>query len=307
VARIRNIKPDFFTDAELCDLSPLHRLLFQALWCQADRDGILEDKPRELKVKCLPFDDCDVEGMLWDLHSTGFIVRYEVGGERLIHIQGFATHQKFHRDEKPRGLPTPDLGTVRAPCQHPADTLPARGATSDPASDTKVPPRASTPDIGCLTSDVGTPEPLRVAVGSANSVSSMSGTNAPGVARAAVGVVDGGETLEEGIKRIWLKKRGKPWVWLTGHEQELRPAFDMAGGDVAEVLRVFEAALDKTYPRLTKLRHLAEHWNDYAATRGPEPRAGNPNARATDADRFGRGYEPPLTASGSVDLLAGGQ
>lgn len=113
MARIRNIKPDYFTDAELADLSPLHRLLFPALWCQADRDGRLEDKPRELKVKCLPYDDCDVDRLLADLHAAGFIVRYEADGRRYIAIRGFGEHQRFHKDEKPAGFPAPPEPTQR--------------------------------------------------------------------------------------------------------------------------------------------------------------------------------------------------
>lgn len=130
MARIRSIKPDFFTHAELCDLSPLHRLLFAAMWCHADRDGRLEDRPRELKVKCLPYDDCDVDAMLWDLHRKGQIIRYEVDGHRYLAIPSFASHQKFHRDEKPRGFPPPPAvevapSPVPARCQQPAEPVPA--------------------------------------------------------------------------------------------------------------------------------------------------------------------------------------
>lgn len=146
MARIRTIKPDFFTDAELADLSPLHRLLFQALWCHADRDGRMEDKPREIKVKCMPYDACDVHAMLGDLHGAGFIIRYQLGGKRYLAIPGFGEHQRFHKDEKPAGYPPPPEPTQR-------------GATDSEVTltDTEVSsprPEVSTPEP-CLVSDVG--------------------------------------------------------------------------------------------------------------------------------------------------------
>jgi hypothetical protein len=113
MARIRTIKPEFFVDADLCELSPLHRLLFQGLWCQADRDGKLEDKPRELKVKVLPYDDCNVDQLLEDLAAAGFIVRYafeyavELGTKGYIYIPTFKRHQNPHVKEAPSVIPDP--------------------------------------------------------------------------------------------------------------------------------------------------------------------------------------------------------
>ena len=45
MARIRTIKPEFFTSEDIVALSPLARLLFIALWCEADREGRLVWKP----------------------------------------------------------------------------------------------------------------------------------------------------------------------------------------------------------------------------------------------------------------------
>jgi hypothetical protein len=106
MARIRTVKPDFFLDSDLCELSPLHRLFFQGLWCHADRDGRLEDKPRELKVRILPYDSCEPETMLADLAARGFIVRYAVGGQSLIQIVSFLKHQHPHFKEPPSVLPS---------------------------------------------------------------------------------------------------------------------------------------------------------------------------------------------------------
>lgn len=104
MSRIRSIKPEFFMDDELASLPPLARLLFIALWTQADRSGRLKDKPTRIKAAALPYDDCDCEALLNDLARLGFIVRYEVGGRRYIEVVHFERHQRFN-NENPSALP----------------------------------------------------------------------------------------------------------------------------------------------------------------------------------------------------------
>lgn len=129
MARARNIKPGFFTNADLIECAPLARLLFVGLWCEADRRGILEDRPKTLKVKVLPGDTCDVEALLAELEAHGFIKRYEASGIHCIRIENFEKHQNPHRDEKASTLPIPcqhSANTIQAPEQHPtnpADSL----------------------------------------------------------------------------------------------------------------------------------------------------------------------------------------
>ena len=108
MARLRTLKPEFFTHELLGELSPLHRLLYQGLWCYADREGRLEDRHRYLKTVILPYDSCDVDAMLGDLEVKGFILRYIVGGRRLISIPAFVRHQKPHPKEAQSVLPGPE-------------------------------------------------------------------------------------------------------------------------------------------------------------------------------------------------------
>lgn len=285
MARIRTIKPDCFTDAEVNELPPLHRWLMPALWCQADRDGRIEDKPRELKVKCLPYDDCDVDAMLWDLHRAGFIVRYEVDGRRYLAIPGFEKHQRFHKDEKPRGLPPPPDVPQPAPD---ADATPAPLRHGAGPTDTKPPPAAGTVPAALvsdvLTSDVRTTEP-------------------PDAAR--VSAVNANDTLKDKLERIWAEKRGTPPSESWYSDAALRPAFEKARGDEAVLLRVFSSALDRSFPELIRLVDLGKNWDAYAATRPPAGRgAPGPNARATNADKWDPSYRPPVDENGDVDLLA---
>ena len=58
--RARNLKPGFFQNEYLADLPMAARLLFQGLWCSADRNGRLEYQPKKLKAEILPYDEVDV-------------------------------------------------------------------------------------------------------------------------------------------------------------------------------------------------------------------------------------------------------
>lgn len=105
MARVRDLNPGFFLDDVLAELSPLHRILFEGLWCLADRDGRLEDRPRRIKPQVLPYDDADVDAMLGDLHDAEFIYRYEACGRRCIGIPKFKRYQRVHHKEAQSVLP----------------------------------------------------------------------------------------------------------------------------------------------------------------------------------------------------------
>ena len=98
--RIRNIKPEFFDDPDIGDLSLQARLLFIGLCVQADREGRLIDDPRRLKIRLLPFDDVDVDGLLSELSGKAMIVRYQDSvGTNLIWVRQFSKHQRPHMKE----------------------------------------------------------------------------------------------------------------------------------------------------------------------------------------------------------------
>lgn len=105
--RARNIKPGFFTDAELVECSPLTRILFAGLWCMSDRDGRLKDKPKQIKIEVLPCDDCDVDQMLNELNQRQRIIRYEVDGDHYIQVVNFLKHQRPHPKEISFNYPAP--------------------------------------------------------------------------------------------------------------------------------------------------------------------------------------------------------
>lgn len=119
MSRARNIKPAFFKNDILAELPFEYRLLFQGLWCEADRAGKLEDRPRRIKAEVFPYDDVDVDAGLAMLHSRGFIQRYSVNGACYIKICAFLKHQNPHTKEALSTIPDP------AQCEHGASTMPA--------------------------------------------------------------------------------------------------------------------------------------------------------------------------------------
>lgn len=129
MARARNIKPGFFKNEELAECQPLARILFAGLWCAADREGRLEDRPKRLKAEYLPYDTCDADALLNELARRGFIVRYVVDGAAYIAIPTFGEHQNPHVKEPASRIPAPDksgASPVQPQCKPdsgPADSL----------------------------------------------------------------------------------------------------------------------------------------------------------------------------------------
>lgn len=93
--RIRSIKPEFFRDEDLSDLSAMTRLLFIGLWCMADGEGRLQNRPRRIKADIFPYDDYEVEDGLALLASNGFILIYTVGDISYIAVSNFKKHQRI--------------------------------------------------------------------------------------------------------------------------------------------------------------------------------------------------------------------
>ena len=111
MARIRSIKPDFFLDDEITTLPYQARLAFIGLWCQADKKGRLEDKPRHLKAVIFPYDEIDMENTLERLSNhpktegQPFITRYETDGHKYIQVNNFTKHQRPHHTEQESKIP----------------------------------------------------------------------------------------------------------------------------------------------------------------------------------------------------------
>lgn len=123
MARIRTIKPEFFTSLTIANLTLEARLTFVGLWTHVDDEGRCVDDARLIKAAVWPLDDrvsADVERDLTQLTEYSLILRYKVGGRSYLAVRSWREHQRINR-------PTPSK-------------LPAPPETPDPA------PRAAVPD-----------------------------------------------------------------------------------------------------------------------------------------------------------------
>lgn len=118
MARIRTIKPEFFTSEDIVSLSPLARILYIATWCEADKEGRLVWKPRTFKMRYLPGDDCDIDAVCAELVSARLVILY---GDGFAYIPGFSKHQHVNPRESKSVLPAPDGYEPAAPKRIPKD------------------------------------------------------------------------------------------------------------------------------------------------------------------------------------------
>lgn len=97
MARIRTIKPEFWTDEKVVELSPLARLLFIGLWNFADDEGRMVFSPTRIKLQILPADSGDISALLGEIRGKGLIVIYAVDGTEYLQVSNFALHQKVDK------------------------------------------------------------------------------------------------------------------------------------------------------------------------------------------------------------------
>jgi hypothetical protein len=108
------LKPEFFLDEDLSFITVEARLTFEGLWCHADREGRLEDRPAYLKTQIWPYQDIDVDALLSELArpkttdpEETFILRYSINKKKYIQIVNFLEHQKPHHTERKSTIPPP--------------------------------------------------------------------------------------------------------------------------------------------------------------------------------------------------------
>ena len=106
MARIRTIKPEFFTSADIVSLSPLARLFYVSMWCEADREGRLSWNTKTFKIRYFPADDCDIEAIAQECIDAELITLYEIEGKKFAEIPSFKTHQVINNRESESVLPT---------------------------------------------------------------------------------------------------------------------------------------------------------------------------------------------------------
>jgi hypothetical protein len=141
MARIRTIKPEFWTDEKLAPLDPVTRLVFVGLISQADDAGRLVDSPRLLDGLLFPFTEESTAEPLRILTDAGVIQRGRTAsGQPIIQVVNWH-HQKIDK---------PNLSAALPPIADAVNPAPATG--SEPSTkdrrhvdDTSAPVSVSVP------------------------------------------------------------------------------------------------------------------------------------------------------------------
>lgn len=111
MARMRSLKPEYWGDLKMARVSRDARLLYIALWNQADEWARCHGDIRWIKGHCLPYDDdlnlAAIDRLLNELAVIGRIQRYVVDGEPFMFLPKLAKHQRLEPQKTPSRLPPP--------------------------------------------------------------------------------------------------------------------------------------------------------------------------------------------------------
>jgi hypothetical protein len=107
MARIRTIKPEFWTDEKLAECSLPARLLFIGLWNFADDEGRMDYSPKRIKMQVFPGDNIHVTRLIAELERIHVIQVYEIDGRSYLLVPNFRKHQNINRPN-PSRLPAPN-------------------------------------------------------------------------------------------------------------------------------------------------------------------------------------------------------
>lgn len=125
MARIRSIKPEFWTSEQVLECSPNARLLFIGMWNFADDCGRLPCSPKSLKAQIFPSDDITLEnirGMINELSANGLLLIYSVEDKDYLQVTGWS-HQRIDKPQ-PAKYPAPFFdGSPTVPRTLPPDRI----------------------------------------------------------------------------------------------------------------------------------------------------------------------------------------
>lgn len=99
MARIRTVKPEFWSSEQIMECSPTARLMFIGLWNFCDDAGNHSASLKTIKAEIFPGDDIDSENirrLLDELSSNGLIVFYSSENKDFLHVTGWH-HQKIDK------------------------------------------------------------------------------------------------------------------------------------------------------------------------------------------------------------------
>jgi len=110
MARIRTVKPEFWTSEQVVECSIEARLLFLGMWNFCDDQGIHPGSTKRLKMEIFPADDFDsasIRRMIDELINNELLIEYQSDRKVYWRVTGW-DHQKIDRPTNKYPLPTDD-------------------------------------------------------------------------------------------------------------------------------------------------------------------------------------------------------
>ena len=159
MARIRSIKPEFFTSLTIADLELSTRLTFIGLWTYVDDNGVGLADPRLIRAAVWPLEEAPdilqrTREDLQSLHAARLVTLYEASGKALLAVSNWSEHQKVSHPRKPR-YPRPQ--DVHEQDDAPSDQdscEPHEGSGASP-EDFQSPPESLRPEQGAGSREQG--------------------------------------------------------------------------------------------------------------------------------------------------------
>jgi hypothetical protein len=224
MARIRSIKPEFWTSAQIMDCRVAARLLFIGLWNFADDQGRMVYSPRRVKAQIFASDDFsadDIHGMIRELERNNLVRLYDLENTQYLQVTGWH-HQKISHPQKsilPQPPPEDSVnshGALREPSRSAQgsfrpDLILSDLSSSKASAQSLEPARASKPDEAAARDFDRLERTCREAAGLENDPSTGLLNLSP-----IIGWLDAGHDLETDIVptlRAVAKRGGKGRAW----------------------------------------------------------------------------------------------
>lgn len=108
MARIRTIKPEFWTSEQVTDCSLVARLMFIGMLNFCDDHGVHPASIKRLKMEIFPSDQLSndaIHAMIDELVRAELLYSYQVDGKGYWQVTGWARHQKIEKPTYRHPLP----------------------------------------------------------------------------------------------------------------------------------------------------------------------------------------------------------
>ena len=100
MARIRSIKPEFWTSEQVMEISPLARLAFIGIWTFSDDAGVHPASHKTLKAEVFPGDELGADTvsiLVTEMLTHGLVIEFEAEGKLFWHVTGWQRHQRIDK------------------------------------------------------------------------------------------------------------------------------------------------------------------------------------------------------------------